>query len=200
MKKEPRILNWAILITGWGNGALNTLKEFVQGNLEKNVIKVLVYENDQSGAVEFAKENNIETLKICRNDFKTTISYQKNLIIHLQQRKIDFIFLMAYKYIIKEEMLNAFPSKIINIHPSLFPSFLGTKTAIQDAIEYGVKITGITTHIIDNKIDRGVIICQEPIKIKKKDTFETLYPKFSAKGRRLVVKTIKKIYKKYYNV
>jgi len=92
-------------------------------------------------------------------------------------------------------MLKAFPNRIINIHPSLFPSFLGTKTAIQDALEYGVKVTGITTHIIDDKLDEGVILCQTPIRVDDKDTFDTLYPKFAEEGKVIIKETINKIEK-----
>ncbi|GAL70751.1 phosphoribosylglycinamide formyltransferase [Jejuia pallidilutea] len=60
--------------------------------------------------------------------------------------------------------MKAFPNKIINIHPSLFPSFLATKTAIQDALDYGVKITGITTHIIDDKVDEALFFANVPLK------------------------------------
>jgi len=88
-------------------------------------------------------------------------------------------------------MLKAFNNQIINIHPSLFPSFLGTKTAIQDALAYGVKITGITTHIIDEKLDEGIILAQEAIKINSNDNFDSLYPKFAKKGKKIVLKTIR---------
>ena len=105
--------------------------------------------------------------------------------------------MLNFKYIIKDDMLSAFPNRILNVHPSLFPSFLGTKTAIQDALDYGVKVTGITTHIIDDKIDEGNIICQTPIRINKNDTFDSLYPKFVKKGKKIIIKTIHKIEELY---
>ncbi|NKI27103.1 hypothetical protein HCG49_11060 [Arenibacter sp. 6A1] len=70
-----------------------------------------------------------------------------------------------------------------------------TETAIQDAIAYGVKITGITTHIIDDVYDKGIIIYQHPIKVGAKDTFDSLYPKFVKKGKKIILKTIRKIEK-----
>ncbi|GAA4278930.1 phosphoribosylglycinamide formyltransferase [Aquimarina mytili] len=188
-------INWAILVSGWGKSALDTLEAYEKGTFKKSNISVLIYEQEPCGAAEKAQEIGIETIRLIKKDFPNLISYQKKLIEELKKRNIDYIFMLAYKYLIKDEMLTAFPNRILNIHPSLFPSFLGTQTAIQDALEYGVKITGITTHIIDDKLDEGIILCQEPIRIKEGDTFETLYPKFGKKGQKIIRKTIKKIEK-----
>ncbi|MEW7291827.1 formyltransferase family protein [Aquimarina sp. 2304DJ70-9] len=188
-------INWAILASGWGLSARNTIEAFEKDTFKKSHISVLIYEQEPCGAAEKAREIGIETIRLVKKDFPNLISYQKKLIEELKKRNIDYIFMLAYKYLIKDEMLAAFPNRILNIHPSLFPSFLGTQTAIQDALDYGVKITGITTHIIDDKLDEGIILCQEPIRIKKDDTFETLYPKFTKKGKKVIAKTIKKIEK-----
>ncbi len=184
---------WAILVTGWGRNARDTIKSFRSGKLERSILSLVVYEQEPCGAAELAEECGIETLQLFRKDFPDLISYQKKLIEELRQRNIDYVFMLNYKYIIKNEMLTAFPDRIINIHPSLFPSFLGTKTAIQDALAYGVKITGVTTHIIDDKLDEGVILGQSAIKIEEDDNFDTLYPKFVKKGKKLIVKTFKVI-------
>jgi len=188
-------INWAILVSGWGRSALETLKVFEKGEFRNSNIVVLIYEQEPCGAAEKALEMGVETIRLVKKDFPNLLEYQKKLIEELKKRNIDYIFMLAYKYLIKDEMLAAFPNKILNVHPSLFPSFLGTQTAIQDALAYGVKITGITTHIIDDKLDEGTILCQEPIRIKKNDTFETLYPKFAKKGKKIIKKTIKKIEK-----
>ncbi|GAA4114327.1 phosphoribosylglycinamide formyltransferase [Aquimarina addita] len=186
--------NWAILVTGWGRNAVDTLKAFKAKKLPNTTnISIVIYESEPCGAAEMASEIGVETLKLEKQSFTNQAVYQKKIIEELQKRNIDYIFLLNYKYIIKDQMLSAFPNRIINIHPSLFPSFLGTKTAIQDALAYGVKITGITTHIIDDKVDEGLILCQSAIKIEDRDTFDTLYPKFAKKGKKLILKTIKKI-------
>ncbi len=186
-------INWAILVTGWGQNAKDTIQAFKDKKIEKSNISVLVYEQEPCGAAEKAREEGIETIRVVRKDFPDIISYQNKLIEELKKRNIDYIFMLAFKYRIRDEMLAAFPNRIINIHPSLFPSFLGTKTAIQDALEYGVKITGITTHVIDEKLDEGIILCQTAIKIKDNDTFDSVYPKFARKGKKIIIKTFKKI-------
>lgn len=192
-------INWAILVTGWGRNAVDTLKAFANNKLGANHnISLVLYESEPCGAAEFANDIGVETLQLIRKDFENAEVYQKKIVNELKNRNIDYIFMLNYKYIIRKDMLAAFPGRILNIHPSLFPSFLGTKTAIQDALAYGVKITGVTTHIIDDKVDEGEILCQVAIKIKNGDTFETLYPKFAKKGAKLIVKTIKKIEKVYF--
>ncbi|WP_010522824.1 formyltransferase family protein [Aquimarina agarivorans] len=198
MRTEKNKINWAILVTGWGRNAKDTLDFYSKGVFKKSAISLVVYESDPCGAADRATELGIETIKLIKNDFSNLLEYQKELTAILQSKKIDFVFMLNYKYVIKQEMLNAFPNRILNIHPSLFPSFLGTKTAIQDALAYGVKITGITTHIIDDKLDEGIILAQKAIKIKKNDNFDSLYPKFAEHGKNLVAKTIKIIEKQYF--
>ncbi len=197
MNIEKKI-NWAILVTGWGQNAKDTLEAFKNNKIKNSTISVLIYEQEPCGAAEKAREIGVETLRLVRKDYPDIVSYQNKLIEELKKRNIDYIFMLAFKYRIRDEMLAAFPNRIINIHPSLFPSFLGTKTAIQDALEYGVKITGITTHIIDDKLDEGVILCQSAIKIDDDDTFESVYPKFARKGKKIIVKTFKKIEKLHF--
>ncbi|PIA77518.1 phosphoribosylglycinamide formyltransferase [Gaetbulibacter sp. 4G1] len=197
MKRENNI-NWAILVTGWGRNAKDTIESFYEGKFQRSYLKLVVYEEEPCGAKELAEKYGIESLKLIKSDYSNLISYQKILIKELEKKKIDYVFMLNYKYYIKKEMLLAFPNRIINIHPSLFPSFLGTKTAIQDAISYGVKVTGITTHIIDHNIDEGVILCQKAIKIKNKDTFDSLYKKFAKEGVIIIIKTINKIEKQHF--
>ena len=187
-----KTINWAILCTGWGRNAKDVIKAFGKGQLGNSHIHLLIYEEIPCGATETALEQDIETIQLKRADFPDIVSYQNQLLALLKDRPIDRIFLLNYKYRIREVLLTAFSNRIYNVHPSLFPSFLGTKTAIQDALEYGVKITGITTHIIDHELDKGIILEQKTIKIKATDNFDSLYPKFVEKGKKIIIKTIRK--------
>jgi len=198
MISEKQKLKWAILTTGWGNSALKAIEAFNEGKIEGSHIALLVYKNEPSGAADLAKKSGIETLQFERNAFDSQISYQRALCNQLKKREIDYIFMLGFQYIIKDEMLKLYPNRIINIHPSLFPSFLATKTAIQDALDYGVKVSGVTTHIIDDKIDEGIILCQEAIVFNENDTFESLYPKFIEKGRKATINTMKLIHKRHF--
>jgi phosphoribosylglycinamide formyltransferase-1 len=190
-------IKWAILVTGWGRNAKDTLKAFVKKKLNNSTINLVIYESEPCGAKDYAEKHGIETLQVLRKNFTSNLKYRDHLITEIKKRNIDYVFMLNFKYIIKENMLNAFSNRIVNIHPSLFPSFLATKTAIQDALDYGVKVTGITTHIIDDKIDEGTILCQTPIKVAATDTFDTLYPKFAKKGKKIILDTIAEIEKKH---
>jgi len=186
-------INWAILVTGWGRNAKDIIEAQTKGELGSNVISLVVFEEEPCGAAEKAREEGIETLQLVKKDFPNMDAYQNQLLLELKNRAIDYVFMLSYKYRIRENMLSAFPNKILNVHPSLFPSFLATKTAIQDALAYGVKITGITSHIIDDKLDEGIILCQTPIRVEDDDTFETLYPKFAKEGKGIIIETFRKI-------
>jgi len=183
-------LKWAILTTGWGRNAKDTIEAFQKGLLKRSKIEVLLYQSEPSGAVDAAKAAGIAAVKFVRKDFDSAEAHQAAIVAELKNRNIDFVLLLSFKYIIRKQFLEAFPNKIINIHPSLFPSFLATTTAIQEALDYGVKISGITTHIIDDKIDEGVILCQEPIRFDEGETFDSVYPKFAQKGKKIILDTI----------
>lgn len=197
MKKKKEEIKWAILTTGWGRNAKNLIEDFNAGKLKSSIISLLIHTDTESGAALAAKKHGIESLCILKNDFESIDAYQIHLTEELKSRNIDFIFLLAYGYIIRKELLDAFQNRIVNIHPSLLPSFGKTAKAIQLALAHKVKVTGITTHIIDEKLDEGVILCQEVIKIKDNDTFETLDPKFVKKGRKIIKKTIKYLEKEF---
>jgi len=198
MSQESK-LNWAILTTGWGRNAKDIIEANQKGLLKKSQIKFLLYQDLPSGAAEAAQEAGIDSLRLIKKDFVNAEAYQKKIVDELKKREIDYIFLLSFRYIVREGMLNAFPDKIINIHPSLFPSFLGTTTAIQEALDYGVKVSGTTTHIIDHRVDYGEILCQEPIRFEDNETFETAYPKFAMTAPPLILKTIEKIEKRHFD-
>lgn len=188
-------LKWAILCTGWGKNAKDVIKALSKDKNSASKVRLLIYEQEPCGAAKEAKKQGIEVLMIPRKDYLYIEEYETELLQQLYKKEIDRIFLLNFKYRIRQPLLQAFPNRIYNVHPSLFPSFLGTKTAIQDALDYGVKITGITTHIIDHELDKGIILQQKAIKIRAGDTFDTLYPKFTKEGKKLILKTIRMVEK-----
>lgn len=181
---------WAFLCSFWGKNAKDAISWHVERGLVDK-IGVLIYEQEDCGAAIEAEKNGIKTVFLPMDKFGDKKSHQMEILKVLFEEKISYVFLLGFQHLVLDIMLRSFPNRIVNIHPSLFPSFLATKTAIQDALDYGVKVSGITTHIIDDKFDRGTILCQEPIRIGQTDTFETLYPKFSRKGLDMIVDTMK---------
>ena len=197
MNTETRKIRWALLCTGWGRSARHVLDAFASGSFQRSVVSIVIYENEPCGAAERAQELGIPVLQVKRSSFETMSDYQDHMVTTLREHTIDYIFLLSYKYIVRKNWLQAFPDSIVNIHPSLLPSFKGTMTAIQDAMSYGVKVSGITTHYIDDKVDEGVIIDQYPIRFEADDTFETLDQKFNQGGKVLVARTIQYVEKQH---
>lgn len=185
-------IKWGFLCSSWGKNAKDVIDWHSENGLTDK-IGLVIYEAEPCGAAEAAQTNNIKNLMIKPGSFESKEMYQSALLEALKNENITHIFLLGYKWLVKTPLLNAFENRIVNVHPSLFPSFLATKTAIQDALDYGVKVTGITTHIIDHRFDRGTILCQEPIRIEEGDSFETLYPKFSQKGLPIIIDTMKMV-------
>jgi phosphoribosylglycinamide formyltransferase-1 len=180
---------WAFLISLWGRSAYHALEAYEKGLMPNVEVCILIYEKEPSGALDKAISLGIPTLKMVRNVEETRNQYQHRICEELLKKEIDYIFLLGFEHIIRQELLDNFPNRIINVHPSLLPSFKGTN-AIYQALNYGSKISGVTTHIIDGKIDEGEILFQEPIKISKEDTFETLDPKFLEVGKQIILDTI----------
>lgn len=183
---------WAILMSGWGRSALKTLELYEEERLKGHDLGLIVYEQKDNGVLERAQETGIDTLHLPRSSFESEKSYYDELIEHLHRHRIDFLFLLGYKHIIREPLLSQYPDKIVNIHPSLLPSFRG-KRAIQQAMNYGVKVTGITTHLIDEELDRGKILCQRCIRIGDGESFDDLDLRFVEEGKKIIEDTFNEI-------
>ncbi|WP_343486624.1 formyltransferase family protein [Allomuricauda sp. d1] len=182
-------IKWAFLCSSWGRNAKDVIQTYEE---QKQIHKIglVLYESEPCGAADLAKKNGVNTLLIKPEQFETKRLYQLKILEKLKLHDVTHIFLLGYAHLIRKDILNAFPNKIINVHPSLLPSFRGTKTAIHDALDYGVKVTGVTTHIIDEEYDRGIILFQEAMGIEDGDTFETLYPRYSKIALSTILKTM----------
>lgn len=137
-----------------------------------------------------SKELSQETKKILR------YRYMGELVKILQKEKVDLVLMSGWDILLTQNFINAFPNKIINIHPSLLPAFPGENAWIQ-ALEYGVKITGVTIHLVtDEGMDTGPILVQKAVEIVSNETIETLRQKLNEIEDKLTIRTLKKIVKK----
>lgn len=187
-----KIKKWAILMSGWGRSALKTLELYEEKKLKGHKIKLIVYESEENGVSEYAEKVGIATHFLPKSQFTSERSYYEQLNHQLKKYKIDYIFLLGYKHIIREPLLSLYSDQIVNIHPSLLPSFKG-KRAIQQAMNFGVKVTGITTHLIDEELDSGKILCQRPIRIKNGDNFDELDQRFVKEGKKIIEDTFNEL-------
>lgn len=143
------------------------------GFIKDAEIAVVISDKEDAKGLKFAKENGLNALFINPKDFSDRVAYDLELVRILKENRVDIVCLAGFMRIISEEFVTAFKNKIINIHPSLLPSFPGLN-AQRQALEYGVRITGCTVHFVDSKVDHGPIIIQAAVEVKKDDTVETL--------------------------
>ena len=162
------MLRLAVLISGGGTDLQSIIDEHKKGNINCEI--ALVISNRKSAyGLERAKQAGIPTA--CIKD-------QKELLKKLQDEKIDFIVLAGYLAILQEDLIKAYPNKIINIHPSLIPSFCGPGMyglhVHEAALAKGVKVSGATVHFVSEEVDGGPIIYQEAVSIADLDTAEAI--------------------------
>ena len=165
----------AVLASGFGSN-LQAIIDQAQ-NLNINGEIVLVFSNNENAyALERAKKHGIKSASFNPGQFESRQQYDKELLALLQNEKIDLIVMAGYMLLVGQEIIKEFSSRIINIHPALLPSFKGTH-GIRDAFDYGVKVTGVTVHFVEEDLDTGPVISQEAVIIAEDDTIETLEEK-----------------------
>ena len=165
-------MNIAVLASGRGTNFAAIVRAVKRGKIIAN-ISLLICDNPKAGAIGRAKRAGIKIALVKREDFATKKDFEAKIIQHLEENKIDLIVLAGFMRMLSPEFVSRFKFKILNIHPALLPSFKGTQ-GIKDAFEYGVKVTGVTVHFVDEEMDHGPIILQAPVKINKNDTLESL--------------------------
>jgi phosphoribosylglycinamide formyltransferase 1 len=156
-------------------------------------IALLVCDRPCAKVLERAKVLQIPTFSILPKTYESKAHFEQTILTELRKQQIDFIVLAGYMRLIGKTLLSAYEGKIVNIHPSLLPAFPG-KDAIGQALDKGVKITGVTIHYVDEGMDTGPIIAQEAIKVEKGITREILQRKIQKVEHELYPKTLKQLF------
>ena len=168
----------AVLVSGGGTN-LQAIIDFAKaGNLKHGEIALVVSNNEGAYALERAKTNGIETAVITRKTPEERAEFEDKLIALLEEKGIDLIILAGFMCILSEKFTKKYDKRIINVHPSLIPSFCGTGyyglRVHEEALKYGVKVTGATVHFVNEIPDGGEIIMQKAVYIEDGDTPEIL--------------------------
>lgn len=171
------MINIAVLVSGGGTN-LQALID-AQGNvLQHGKIKLVISSKPDVYALQRAEQSGIEHCVIAKRDYETQEEFSNAILQQLQSYQIDMIVLAGYLSILDETIIRAYPNRIINIHPSLIPSFCGKGyyglKVHEAALAYGVKVTGATVHIVNEIPDGGKILLQKAVDILPFDTPETL--------------------------
>jgi len=168
-------MNIAIFASGNGSN-FQAIAEAIKKGRIKASLSLLVCDKPGAYVLDRAKKLGIEIFLAEKKNFTTKEDYEKAIIRELKRKNIGLIALAGYMKIVGPGILKEYKNKIINIHPALLPSFKGAH-GIKDAFDYGVKVTGVTVHFVDEEMDHGPIIMQAALEIGAKDTVETLEKK-----------------------
>lgn len=182
-----------IAVFASGNGSnFQALVDATKTNGQSYEIVLLVCDKPGAYVIERAQQAEVPSLEISPKDFASKADYEKEILQKLNESEVELIVLAGYMRLIGETLLSAYEGRIINIHPSLLPSFPG-KDAIGQAFEAKVKITGVTVHYVDEGMDTGPIIAQEAVKMDENETRESLEVKIHQVEHLLYPSVIQKL-------
>lgn len=162
----------AILISGRGSNMVALADAIRDGKIPAAEIALVLSDHSDAPGLAIAKERGIKTLAIERRGRKRE-EHEQEIVSVLREEQIDLICLAGYMRVLSPFFVDAFKMRILNIHPSLLPSFPGLD-AQRQALDHGVKISGCTVHFVDNTLDGGPIIAQRTVPVLPGDTVDTL--------------------------
>ncbi len=172
---SPKKCALGVLVSGSGSN-LQAIIDASEAPEYPARIAVVISNKKEAFALERAKKAKIPTIVLEHQNYASREDYDRELVRHLQEHGIDLVVLAGFMRILSPTFIQAFPDKIMNIHPALLPAFPGTH-AIQQAFDYGVTVTGVTVHFVDQGMDTGPIILQKEVLVSSQETLETLMEK-----------------------
>ncbi|MGN0688950.1 MAG: phosphoribosylglycinamide formyltransferase [Oscillospiraceae bacterium] len=170
--------NIVVLVSGGGTNLQALIDAEKRGDIEGGKITCVISSKEDAYALERAKNNGIKTVVLKRKDYPDVASYSKAMADTLISEKADLVVYAGFMTILDNQVCNAFPYKMINVHPALIPSFCGKGFyglhVHEAALSKGVKISGATVHFVTEECDGGPIILQQAVEVKNGDTPGTL--------------------------
>ncbi|MFZ5966872.1 MAG: phosphoribosylglycinamide formyltransferase [Bacillota bacterium] len=184
----------AVFVSGGGTN-LQSLIDSIEAGWIPGSIELVLSSKENVYALERAKKHGIEGVYIGKKNYPNIEERNHKILDLLKEREIDCIVLAGYMSIIGREIVGAYQNRIINIHPSLIPSFCGHgyygESVHQAVLEYGAKITGATVHFVDEGMDTGPVILQKSVEVQDDDTVETLAKRVLAVEHELLPRAVK---------
>jgi len=180
-----------ILISGRGSNMVAIVEAIRDGRIPNAEVEVVISDQSAAAGLVKAKEHGIETLVIERRGRKRE-EHDREVVAALRARQVDLVCLAGYMRVLSSEFLNAFPRRILNIHPSLLPLFPGLEPQKQ-ALDNGVTVSGCTVHFVDEKLDGGPIVAQCVVPIHDGDTVESLSARILAEEHQLYPEAVTKV-------
>ena len=181
----------AVFASGFGSN-FEVIAAATESGQIKAEIALLVTDHADCYAVERAHNHHVDVFAFNPKSYPSKAAFETEIVEQLRQRGVELIVLAGYMRLIGEVLLNAYPNKIINIHPALLPAFPG-KHAIEQAYNYGVKVFGITIHYVDAGMDTGKIIAQACFTAKGDETLDEIETQIHALEHKLYPQVIQRL-------
>lgn len=172
MSESQNPLKIGVLISGSGSNLQAIIDRIAQGSLNAEIVLVISSRPDAYG-LERAAKAGISTIALNCEVFKDAAAANQQIADALKDAGAEYVIMAGYMRKLTNEVLDAYPDKVVNLHPALLPSFKGAH-AIEDAFNYGVKVTGITVHFANEDYDKGPIIAQRAVEVREDDTLDSL--------------------------
>ena len=179
----------SFLVSGNGSNFQAVAKKILSGYIHAEP-GIVISSSSEAFALERSKKLGIKSIAIEPKIFGSKDDYEAEMIKYLNLCETDLIVAAGYMRILSPKFIQKFKNRIINIHPSLLPAFPG-KNAQQQALDYGVKVTGCTTHFIDEGVDTGTIIMQSTVSIDVNDNINTLSAKIIKEEHKILINSVK---------
>lgn len=172
------MLNIVVLVSGGGTNLQALIDSQIRGEIAGGKISCVISSNPNAYALERAKKNGISTIVVNRKDYTDNQRYSEALVSALEKANADIIVLAGFMSILSKSLTDRYPYRILNVHPSLIPSFCGEGfyglKVHKAALACGVKVTGATVHFVNEVADAGAIILQKAVNVRRDDSPESL--------------------------
>jgi phosphoribosylglycinamide formyltransferase-1 len=181
-------LKIGVLISGSGTNLQAIIDAIAVGKVNARIVKVLSSRPDAYG-LKRAEAAGIPTVALNRDVYKDAASANKRIADEMLEAGAEYLVMAGYMRMVGDAVLDAFPDRVVNLHPALLPSFVGAH-AIQDAFDAGVKVTGVTVHFANAEYDKGPIIAQKAVPVKEGDTVDDLEARIHRAEHKLYPKVV----------
>ena len=187
-----------VLLSGRGSNFEALADSVAAGNIPGAEIAVVVSNREGAPGIERARERGIAAREIPSKGLEREV-YDRQVVAILHEHKVDLVCLAGYMRLLSPFFVASFPNRILNIHPSLLPSFPGLESQRQ-ALEYGVKFAGCTVHFVDENLDAGPIVAQATVPVRDDDTEETLASRILVEEHRIYTEAVRIVLEGKYKI
>jgi phosphoribosylglycinamide formyltransferase-1 len=177
-----------VLISGRGSNLQSIIDAIGQGRLDAR-IAIVVSSRDDAAGLKGASDAGIETMCLRPRDYPDRDTYDRAMAVALEARHVNLVCLAGFMRLVGPPLLAAFSNRVLNIHPSLLPAFPGLE-AQRQALEYGVRFSGATVHLVTSELDGGPIVLQAAVPVLEGDTLETLSTRILVEEHRIYPEAI----------